>query len=118
MEEHVLPYGSQVAFVLWDTAGIDLGLGRTGVLDPARDVGRAAPVWWGIERQETTAVGVTADDDELTVELRAGLRCVINRMWRIGLYGRSTWIDDRIADEDKRQNTVTLRLAWNWDVME
>ena len=59
-----------------------------------------------------------SDVDEFTVQLAAGLRYVFDRRWSLGSYWRSTWIDDRVVDIDKAQNTLALQLMWNWPVLE
>lgn len=62
--------------------------------------------------------GVTGDDDELTVRLQAGLRYVFNPTWSLGAYWLTTWIDDRENNVDRVQNVASLRLQWNWPLLE
>jgi hypothetical protein len=62
--------------------------------------------------------GVTGDDDELTARLQAGLRYVFNPSWSLGAYWLTTWIDDRENNVDRTQNSVSLRLRWNWPILE
>jgi hypothetical protein len=62
--------------------------------------------------------GVTGDDDEITVRLQAGLRYAFNSRWSLGTKWLTTWIDDRENNVDRTQNSVTLRLRWNWPILE
>ena len=62
--------------------------------------------------------GVGADENELTVELRAGLRYAFDPRLSMGAYWRCSWLDDRKNHEDKTQNTVTVQLQWNWPIFE
>lgn len=59
-----------------------------------------------------------SDDDELTVQLDAGLRYALNRQWSIGAYGRTIRIDDRKRDSERIQNSVMVRVGLNWLVLE
>ncbi|MGD9365145.1 MAG: hypothetical protein PVH87_05575 [Desulfobacteraceae bacterium] len=61
---------------------------------------------------------VTSDDDELTVRLQAGLRYVFNPRWSLGASWLTTWIDDRENNVDRAQNVASLRLQWNWPILE
>ena len=62
--------------------------------------------------------GVTSDDDEITVRLQAGLRYAFNPSWSLGAYWLTTWIDDRENNVDRAQNVASLRLQWNWPILE
>jgi hypothetical protein len=61
---------------------------------------------------------VTGDENELTVQLSGGLRYAFTRQWRLGAYWQTYWLDDRDNDVDKTQNTVSLRLQWNWPILD
>jgi hypothetical protein len=61
---------------------------------------------------------VTSDDDELTLELKTGLRYALHPRWRIGADWRTYWIEDRQEHVDRYQNTMTLMLQWNWPVLD
>lgn len=62
--------------------------------------------------------GVTSDNDELTVEFHTGLRYAFNSQWSLGTYWRTYWLDDRQLHVDRKQNTMTLLLDWNWPIIE
>lgn len=62
--------------------------------------------------------GVTSDDDELTVEVKTGLRYAFHPRWNLGAYWRTYWLDDRQLHVDRNQNTMTLLLDWNWPILE
>jgi hypothetical protein len=61
---------------------------------------------------------VLSDEDELTIQLEAGLRYAFNRQWNIGAYGRTIRIDDRERDSERIQNSMMVRLGLNWPILE
>lgn len=61
---------------------------------------------------------VTTDEDELTIQLHAGLKYIFDPQWTLGAYWLTSWIDDRETDEERTQNKITLRLQWNWPILE
>lgn len=61
---------------------------------------------------------VTADDDELTLELRTGLGFSLHPRLRVAADWRTYWIEDRRQHVDRYQNTMFLMLQWNWPVLE
>ena len=58
------------------------------------------------------------DLDEYTLQCDLGVRYALNARWRIGSLYRLTWIDDRQADNERRQNVIALVIDWNWPVWE
>jgi hypothetical protein len=61
---------------------------------------------------------VTSDKDELTLLFRTGLKYAFHPMWHVRAAWQTYWIEDRQNHVDKRQNIVTLRLDWNWSVLD
>jgi hypothetical protein len=61
---------------------------------------------------------VTEDEDEVTVQLTGGLRYAFTRQWSLGAYWQTYWLDDRNNDIDKTQSTASLRLQWNWPILD
>lgn len=75
--------------------------------------------WWArgyLNRSDGSEV--TSDDDELTISLQTRVRYLFNHQWNIGAYWYYTSVEDRNTDIERHQNTVTLRLQWNWAAFE
>jgi hypothetical protein len=61
---------------------------------------------------------VASEEDEFTIQLKAGLRYAFTPSWSLGAYWQTYWLDDRENDVDRTQNTASLRLQWNWPILE
>jgi hypothetical protein len=101
--------------------------GRSGLSERTTlrlaDNGRLTGDWYynlsiSAYRNVIDATEDTAGTDELTTQLGAGLRYNINLIWNVGIYWGSVWIDDRKNDNSDNQNSCSVKVGWNWPVLE